>query len=267
MKLEIVRADPAGNITIFVLNPPESSGEQAAAVKALMADPALGAEQAGFVFSREAPPRLEMMGGEFCGNAARSFGLLMARERGLQGRGELDVRVSGAEKPLKARFDLAAGTASVEVPPPRFWRTLRFREHPLACCNFEGISHVIAPELPPGKTLFEEIRGIFEEDRRSQGLPLPSALGVMFWEPRQALMSPGVYVYGTGSLVFESSCGSGSAALGLYLGENLRDGSAAFAITQAGGLIETAIEKQAGRVLRVSIGGPVALGRTVSAVY
>ena len=73
MELEIVRADPAGNITVFVLSPVEDRDERAAAVSALMADPALKAEQVGFVLQPlnvADPWRLEMMGGEFCGNAA-----------------------------------------------------------------------------------------------------------------------------------------------------------------------------------------------------
>ena len=86
MKLELVMADPAGNRTALVLSPvpPEGRGPLAAR---LMALPELHAEQVGFVLPPSAGGlfRLEMMGGEFCGNAARSFGLYLAGSQGRSG--------------------------------------------------------------------------------------------------------------------------------------------------------------------------------------
>jgi hypothetical protein len=74
LSFEIVIADPAKNITIFVHDRLDSKPERTEAAKLLLADPSLKAEQVGFVI----PPagnqkywRLEMMGSEFCGNAAR----------------------------------------------------------------------------------------------------------------------------------------------------------------------------------------------------
>ena len=81
------------------------------------------------------------------------------------------------------------------------------------------------------------------------------------------MMSPAVYVYGTASLVFESSCGSGSAALGLSLAEGFQDGTRTYAIAQRGGLIETTVEKHAGALRRLSIGGPVTLSGRMHVRY
>ncbi|MCL2271001.1 MAG: hypothetical protein FWC24_06635, partial [Treponema sp.] len=97
MEIEIARADPAGNITVFVLSR-LGSAERARAAKALLADPDLKAEQVGFVTApavKEGIWRLEMAGGEFCGNASRSFGLLVAAECGLTGKHVLSVEISG----------------------------------------------------------------------------------------------------------------------------------------------------------------------------
>ena len=83
MKLNIARADPAGNITLLVLSPVEKPARAETAAR-LMGMPQFQAEQVGF----RCPPqaggdgRLEMMGGEFCGNATRAFGMLLAREIG-----------------------------------------------------------------------------------------------------------------------------------------------------------------------------------------
>ena len=124
MKLELVMADPAGNRTALVLTqvPPQDRGPFAAR---LMELPELGAEQVGFVLP---PPsgglfRLEMMGGEFCGNAARSFGLYVARKLGRTGK--LLVEVSGSGVPVPVEADPAHGWEAVprDRPQQRVWQT------------------------------------------------------------------------------------------------------------------------------------------------
>jgi len=41
----------------------------------------LGAEQVGFIIHLDLQPRLEMMGGEFCGNASRALAVVLAYEK------------------------------------------------------------------------------------------------------------------------------------------------------------------------------------------
>ena len=65
-RLRIVRADPAGNITLFVLTPVEKAACAAIAAD-LMTIGELKAEQVGFVFPTG---HMEMEAGEFCGNAS-----------------------------------------------------------------------------------------------------------------------------------------------------------------------------------------------------
>ena len=82
MELRLIMADPAGNRTAIVRTPVPAELRAETAAK-IMKIQELRAEQVGF----EAVPRLggagrlEMMGGEFCGNAARSFGFLCFSER------------------------------------------------------------------------------------------------------------------------------------------------------------------------------------------
>ena len=77
LELDLLRADPAGNITLLVLTPVSPALRPAAARELLRRH---GAEQAGFLV----PPRLggdcrlEMMGGEFCGNAAMASACYLA---------------------------------------------------------------------------------------------------------------------------------------------------------------------------------------------
>ena len=111
MDLRYILADPSGNTTAFVLTPVarERYGPVARQVMA-----ALDAEQVAFVHDG----RMDMMGGEFCGNASRSFALWQAlhTEDGLSlcpftGQQTVTVRVSGAPHPL-----------SCPLPTPRWAR-------------------------------------------------------------------------------------------------------------------------------------------------
>ncbi len=83
MELNILRADPAGNITVFVLDPVEKA-QRAAIAEKIMAIPALKAEQVGYACAAEddVDGHMEMMGGEFCGNATRAYGMYIAQQKG-----------------------------------------------------------------------------------------------------------------------------------------------------------------------------------------
>ena len=54
-----------------------------------------------------------MMGGEFCGNAARSFGLMLAKRRGMA-EGYLDISVSGMQQALKDELAVSINIKIVE---------------------------------------------------------------------------------------------------------------------------------------------------------
>ena len=279
--MKILAANPAGNITVFVLECVHGNEERKALASAIMADKNLGAEQVGFVFPpgtwiygsysgmggkrRSTLWHLEMSGGEFCGNAARSFALYAARMQGLKGQAKIDISISGAEGPITAEVELSKNLASAEMPKPHTFASLELqvpasgssspecRELPLIV--FNGIAHVIAPDITPGEDIFHGIRVMVERD--FPGLP---AFGVMFYDTGSRFMRALVYVRSIGSLVYESSCGSGSAALGAWLSRELWDGSFRYAINQSGGIIETVVQKKAGEIAGISIGGKVLLG-------
>ena len=265
MKLTIVRADPAGNITIFVLDRIDDPALRLRAAKALLAEPSLKAEQVGFVIPPDtAPPaagssaghwRLEMMGGEFCGNAARSFGLYAAREMGLRGKRELCVGISGVPAPVPVHVDLDASAAEAEIPGPRAETVLSWEGRSLPLYFFDGISHLIAEGLRPSRDMVISLA----ESVRQAGGPA-AALGLMFYDPGRRFMRPAVYVKATESLVFESSCGSGTAALAAYLSRALPGGESRWEISQPGGVIEARVKKHAGGIGVIGIGGPVGLG-------
>jgi diaminopimelate epimerase len=270
MDLEILRADPAGNITIFVLNMENCTPEQRmAAAKALLADPALKAEQIGFVVSQAGGGglrRLEMMGGEFCGNAARSFGLLTAREQGLKGKHTVQIAISGAAKPVPVNVDTEEETAEAIIRGPMAEEVLDYKGRHLPVYVFDGITHIIADDLePPSADMVFSLMKCYEEQSCLTVAGPGAAFGVMFYDTEKGFMKPAVYVRDTDSLVFESSCGSGSAAFGAWAARDLSDGERHFELQQPGGLIEVRVAKQGGRIGQISIGGKVSLGPRLTA--
>ncbi|MDR2245119.1 MAG: hypothetical protein LBE17_00375 [Treponema sp.] len=267
--MEIVVADPAKNITVFVLGGTEAREKRAETARALLADPRFKAEQVGFVL----PPvpanagglwRLEMMGGEFCGNAARSFGLFIARETGSRGRVQVPIEISGADTPLTVTVDTEAGRAEVEIPKPLAMDRLDAGgPERLPLVIFDGIVHAIAPDISAEETAFRRIQTAVETRCRDlAGTKLksrPSAIGVMFFDTARRFMTPAVYVAATDSLVFESSCGSGSAALAAWETRGAADGECRLEVRQPGGVIEAGVCRKNGEISRLSIGGPVRL--------
>jgi diaminopimelate epimerase len=204
-----------------------------------------------------------MMGGEFCGNAARSFGLFAAREQGLTGKVSIPVSVSGTEGPVTVNVDVEGSRAEAEIKGPLAVDSLEYSDALLPALVFDGITHVIAPDIRPSETSFKKITESLEK-RYAAGMFPPggeAATGVLFYDTGSRFMTPAVYVRATDTLVFESSCGSGSAALGVWESRNLSDGEARLSAAQPGGVIGVKVKKTKGLVDSVRIGGLVMLSR------
>ena len=263
MELEIVRSDPAGNITIFVVTP-LGNAERVAAAKALLADPFLKAEQVGFAL----PPRkegdlwrLEMAGGEFCGNASRSFGLLAAARCGLTGKCTLTIETSGMTMPMSVHIDTDAQSAEIEIPAPLAETEIEMAGQRLPLYEFEGIAHVIAADIQPDEQTARLIIKKLDECSRAKGRHLHKAAGVMFFDTQKCFMRPVVWTRMMDTLVCESSCGSGSAALGVWAARNTPDAELDIDLAQPGGTITVRVAKHGGKIGRLSIAGKVTLGK------
>jgi diaminopimelate epimerase len=267
-------ADPAGNITALI----EAAGESPAAwtdeerqhiVRRVMREhPQV--EQSGFVIPGSTETgrlwRLEMAGGEFCGNAARSFGLFVARKQNMHSPATVHVTLSGAEKPLAVLADLQNNTAEVELPVPCATRILTYQGEPLPVIVFDGITHVIMEETGKNRDEAALTKTFFAlKTLVETGTEPPAALGVLFYDSARAFLRPAVLVYGTyagvcrgiETFVFENSCGSGSAALACHHARHSPDGEYRQTYQQPGGAIATRLVKKNGKTVSLFIGGPV----------
>ena len=256
MKVNVLRADPAGNITLFVLSPvpreerPELAGK-------LMEMPGLQAEQVGFV----CPPvqgglaRMEMAGGEFCGNATRAFGMYTAKTHG--GLTHPLVEVSGCDHPVTVDVDLAEGTARAQMPLPVWVKSVAVEGVQGTLVHLGGIAHLVVEHVEPSQAFFDRVEHLFLD---IEGL---DAYGVIFLEPETGKMTPLVKVPAANTLVWEGSCGSGSLACAVAQGLGAPDGPLVRDYIQPAGVVRATAVRQGGAVTEAYIGGPVALDEPV----
>ena len=248
--LRLTAADPAGNITLLVETPAAQTQYERIA-RQLLAMPALDAEQVGFL----CPPRLggavrlEMMGGEFCGNAARCTGLYYAARHGVHGT--VPVEISGCSHVLSVEADPEQGAAWAEMPLPEGCEQVLLCSREMTMVRFEGMLHLVAPCAPLPEA---EVAALLPRLAQQKAVP---AVGLLFVEGAQ--MTPAVYVRDTDSLVWERSCASGSTAVACCDALRRGDGVHRLALRQPGGTIETEVRVTGGALAAVRIGGSVRL--------
>ncbi len=199
--------DPTGNITILVDTPVPEKKRAEVAAKLMQVEPS--SEQVGFTQGTA----LNMAGGEFCGNATLSAAALYCRKNGIDSAG-LELTVSGANKPVKVKIKKESPdefTGAVEMPgPSEITETeteIGGKIFKAALVNFGGISHIILPENAKKgeceKALIRTCKKLGKE-----------SLGFIFTDGKA--LTPLVYVTSPETLVWESSCASGTAAAGIY---------------------------------------------------
>ena len=218
--------DPTGNITALVESPVEESCQPSVAAAIMARHTAV--EQVGFLrlpAGEGETPALRMAGGEFCGNASMSAAALWALRRGLDG-GECSLRVSGAESAVSVRLRReteGSFAAAVHMPPAGQIMekecVISGRRGRLSCVYMEGITHAV---ITPASAFFalKDDHPAAERAVRTLCAALgANCLGLMFLEEEmpRCRLTPLVWVPASGTLFWENSCASGSAAVGMLL--------------------------------------------------
>jgi len=248
MRLKFFRADPAGNITLFVLSE-VAAAERAEAAKRLMAR--FDAEQVAFVLPAPcgADGAIEMMGGEFCGNAARAYGAYLSTTLG---KTSLSLRVSGCEGPVSV--EVAGSYAAAQMPLPRAVRVLERG----TLVDLGGIVHFVTEEAP-SEAFFEQI------ERELLCKTGAEAYGVIFLDRERGAITPLVKVVSTDTLVWESSCGSGTLAAAVAESFAAAEGTFERAYLQRAGTISARVLYADGRIKTAFIGGDVSFSAPIEA--
>lgn len=261
MNIQYVKYSPTGNITVLVTTPVPRERQAAVAARLLEPD-CVGGEQVGYLEApsdERAAARLQMMGGEFCGNATMALGALLCRREALAD-GELRslrLEVSGASGTVPCTI-LREGEdwlGTVRMPLPTAIEQIdlvagsdMFRA-PLV--RMPGIAHLI---IPAGIGLGEaEVRRLLPEWNAVIGA---DALGALLWNAPSRFINPVVYVPSAGTLVREHGCGSGTAAIGSWLAAAAGE-TVEMPIHQPGGTILVRAAMLKGRLTVLTINGRV----------
>lgn len=239
--------DPTGNITALVEDAIAVAKQPAVALDIMRRHPEV--EQVGFVRmllqpegkTREAEPPVElrMAGGEFCGNASMSAAALYLLQRDAQRAHNLSayepasvhswetvwLRVSGAAHLVETRLCRQGADAfEAQICMPAVMRIeareLAYQQlyDTVPIVVMEGISHIVITDDSTFSDLrtkpFDAERAVCAWCKELHA----DGLGIMFVEGggTRLRVTPLVYVPGSGTVFWENSCASGSAAVGAY---------------------------------------------------
>jgi diaminopimelate epimerase len=270
MQLNFVKTNPSGNTTIFI-NDPVPRAFQAEVANQIMKPTSIGAEQVGFVekpVSEAAIARLQMAGNEFCGNATRAFAAWLVHTKfpGIAlGENKQDftvtVEVSGCDELLNALVsvtysDSGSKEIQVELPmplPQSITEKTSSTGDRYTLVIFDGIVHAVLWDFLPSEAHFQEIKS----DIKRHISPF-ECLGVMYYDTKRQYLTPLVSVERVNSLVWESSCGSGTVAVAAALAQRKQHSINCLCLHQPGGELEVSIEWD-GKIKQAAIKGDVSI--------
>lgn len=222
------------------------------------------AEQAGYIEEPENPlaeKRLQMMAGEFCGNATLSLAAVLAEEKDLQTGEETEIllEVSGADGLVNCHMKKEGkgffGKVAMPLPEAVEQKTfcLNGESYTLDVVVFAGISHIIVP-----MSLWEE-NGVkkAEQAAKEWAEEMPAAFGILLFDREKMELRPLVSIQGA-TLIWERGCGSGTSAIGAYLAMEKGE-SLSVSLQQPGGIMGAEVSVENGKIQSLSIAGKVSL--------
>lgn len=239
MKINFAKINPVKNMTILVKDKLNRDEYKNVSQK-LMDYGNIYAEQVGFI---EENNHLQMMGGEFCGNASRSFASYLAfLDKDFEKEKNYTITCSGCKEKLNVWVRQAEKEnkflAKIEMPKAVSIEKEEFlfnnNKVILTKIDFSGIIHFIVESDLDCHSMYNF--STFMEKELGEKY---EAFGLMFFDKNKMEMDPFVYVRGLGG-VWEKSCGSGTTALGYYLRKEFNQTFAK--VKQPGGEIEVSFE-------------------------
>lgn len=207
--IRYIKFTPGGNDTALVIDENYSKVE-----KKIINDYILGfdksIEQVGFLKKDEY--RLDMAGGEFCGNATRSAAMYY-----LNGKiGNIKITVNGEYK-LNAGIDEDYNCYS-EIPISNNKDLIKQIDKNTYLIKLDGITFLILNEEVSRKIIEKNInlKEYSMELIKKYKLNKYKASGVIYLEGNDDIsIKPIVYVKEINTLFYETACGSGTASVGI----------------------------------------------------
>ncbi|HSW99498.1 MAG TPA: GNAT family N-acetyltransferase [Patescibacteria group bacterium] len=204
--------------------------------------------------NEEAVARVEMFGGEFCGNATRSVIQLITEGKDYQGM----IEVSGVDKPLN--FNVSNGVIAVEMPLPADGN-LATQVAEGTLIQLDGIAQLVVTDvtMQQNRTPRELLNDLLELN--SYGLAEQPAVGVTYYDRATKNAEFGVWVKEVNTVFDETACGSGTCAVGVTLALDTKQNQKAEVIQPSGESIttEAAFDNESGKIVASTIAGKVSV--------
>jgi diaminopimelate epimerase len=197
--------------------------------------------------NQEAIARVEMFGGEFCVNAARSVVKLLAKPRGTG-----LIEVSGAQQPLQ--FALNKKEVTLYTPGLKMrYPMISIPEGVLV--YLEGIVQlVVVDEITP-PNLHEILEKLLKDKRYN--LASEKCVGVSFYNPTTGRADFCVWVREVETIFDETACGSGTCAIGIVQAAAARTSVTLPVIQPSGETITAKVKYINDEIKNISISGGV----------
>ncbi|MEK4065178.1 diaminopimelate epimerase [Peribacillus sp. FSL R5-0717] len=223
-EIDFIKFNPTQNMTILVKTNYLVEEYKHIASK-IMSYNSVHAEQVGFIekpINNKAAAKLQMAGGEFCGNACMALAAFIASEKGLKHNdlAEIILEASGTDKlitcQMKRNLDEYHCLITMPIPKKIEQRTIKYDGNDLnmIIVRYHEFIHIVIEVEEFSKTVREKAQSL----AKLLGVTLGANLiGVLLYKSESKEMAPLIYVPHLDSLIWERGCGSGTASLGAYL--------------------------------------------------
>ena len=204
--------------------------------------------------NENAVSRIEMFGMEFCGNATRGVVQIITGGKDNQGM----IEVSGVDRPLN--FNVSNGVITVEMPIPQNENiATQITEGTLV--QLDGIAQLVVTEttIRQRRTPRELLNNLLKEN--SYGLADQSAVGITYYDRDTKSANFCVWVKKVNTVFDETSCGSGTCAIGVASALEARQSQKIEVVQPSGECISTeaVYEHESGKVVASNIAGKVSV--------
>jgi len=248
-RYEVIEMSPGGNNTALVRSQFVPLSLDKKIINDALIQNGNAIEQVGFMTISDGALRLDMAGGEFCGNATRSAAYLS-----LNGEpGELEMSVSGVSEKIRAGVT-SSGDAYARVPVNLSLEQITVTDKGLIV-PMEGITHYVIQGNADSNDP-EEKKQQAMSLLKAQGLSKGPAAGVIW--ANNDVIDPVVYVRDVDTCFNETACGSGTMALAIArISANQKIDGPMRVQQPSGGFIDVSVEVEDNIVRYATISGPV----------
>ncbi|SCS68029.1 histidine racemase CntK [Staphylococcus caeli] len=247
-RVQFSKYNPTGNMTVLV-HSEHNRTEYAEIANQMMQTSHVCCEQVGFIesvrFENCQNFKLVMSGNEFCGNATISFlhylneqHLIKATEQlNALKQHTLQIQVSGRSDLVDCKVH-NDGYYEVSMPQPQcvdqVQLTLRNQSITATRINYESYLHYVIPIDHTSQELQQEIEQFVRTTQWEQSL---KTIGIMLFNRKEQYLSPLIYLPEVQSIIWENSCGSGTASIGIFEAYHTKRASESLVVHQPGGHI------------------------------